>query len=174
MRAGRGGGGGSSLETEGCQWRLWSTGQQRGRSIPETRVAPKPRSVARSAGTPPGISALKVCTKCIPQQQPLGSVGGERPGGFRGRCRAHRTVAYRKHACLPRHGSWVRNPADRSLGVHHSGRHGGWFYLRLGDTCQLNPVPAEGREGDLTYPEELWLRWTDGTMCAAAPPRDTC
>ena len=52
---------------------------------------------------------------------------------------------------------------------------------------RLNPVPAEGREGDLTYPEELWrrlrrrirrravaLRWTDGTMCAAAPPRDTC
>jgi len=64
---------------------------------------------------------------------------------------------------------------------------GGWFYVRLGGTCQLNPVPAEGREGDLTYPDELWrrlrrrirrravaLRWTDGTMCAAAPPRDTC
>ena len=93
----------------------------------------------------------------------------------------------RKHACLPRHGSWVRNPADRSLGVHHRGRHGGWFSFRLGGTCQLNPVPAEGREGDLTYPEELWrrlrrrirrravaLRWTDGTMCVAAPPRDTC
>ena len=60
-------------------------------------------------------------------------------------------------------------------------------YFRLGGTCQLNPVPAEGREGNLTYPEELWrrlrrrirrravaLRWTDGTMCAAAPPRDTC
>ena len=55
---------------------LWSTGQQRGRSIPKTRVAPKPRSVARSTGTPPGISALKVCTKCTPQQQPLGPVGG--------------------------------------------------------------------------------------------------
>ena len=116
-----------------------------------------------------------------------GRWGGERPGGFRGRYTAHRTVAYRKHACLPRHGSWVRNPADRSLGVHHSGRHGGWFYFRLGGTCQLNPVPAEGREGDLTYPEELWrrlrrrirrravaLHWTDGTMFAAAPPRDTC
>ena len=58
--------------------------------------------------------------------------------------------------------------------------------VRLGGTCQLNPVPAEGREGDLTYPDELWrrlrrriqgravvLRWTDGTMYAAAPPRDT-
>ena len=64
---------------------------------------------------------------------------------------------------------------------------GGGFVLRLGGTCQLNPAPAEGREGDLTYPDELWrrlrrrirgravvLRWTDGTMYAAAPPRDTC
>ena len=83
--------------------------------------------------------------------------------------------------------SRVRNPADRPLGVHHSGRHGGWFYFRLGGACQFNPVPTEGREGDLTYPDELWrrlrrrirgravaLRWTDGTMFAAAPPRDTC
>ena len=28
----------------------------------------------------------------------------------------------------------------------------------FGGTSQLNPVPAEGREGDLAYPDELWRR----------------
>ena len=72
-----------------------------------------------------------------------------RPGGFESQCTTHRIVAYRKHACLPRHRSWARIPVGRPLGV-----------LFTGSSSQLNPVPAEGQGGTPDLPRRT----------VAAPP----
>ena len=71
------------------------------------------------------------------------------PSGSESQCTTDRAVAYRKHTCLPHHGSWVRNPVGRPLG----------FFF----TCcpsHLNPVPAEGQGGKPDLPRRT----------VAAPP----
>ena len=60
---------------------------------------------------------------------------------------SHRIVAYRKHACLPRHRSWVRIPVGRPLG----------FFL-LAAPHNSTQFLLRAREGHLTNPDELWRR----------------
>ena len=73
---------------------------------------------------------------------------------------SHRIVAYRKHACLPRHRSWVRIPVGRPLG-----------FLFTGSSPHLNPVPAEGQGGTPDQPRRtvaappapyLWMNYDGG------------
>ena len=71
------------------------------------------------------------------------------PGGSESQYTTHRAVAYRKHTCLPRHGTWVRHTVGMSLGV-----------LFTGCSSHLNPVPAEGQGGTPDLPRRT----------VAAPP----
>ena len=91
--------------------------------------------------------------------------GEVRPGGTESQYSPHQMVAYRKHACLPRQRSWVRNPVGRPLGFFLPAAHylSTQFLLR-----------ARAREGYLTIPDELWRRLRrcicGGTVTAATPP----
>ena len=125
------------------------------RSIPETHVTPTShffwwrRRRTRCRGSAHAVDLSLEGMNDRYRGSRWAQRGEVRPGGSESQYTSHRIVAYRKHACLPRHRSWVRIPVGRPLGV-----------LFTGSSSHLNPVPAEGQGGTPDQPRRT----------VAAPP----